>query len=237
MMKTIRLHGFGVAVASINRRSILTGLATLASLAGPGTVANAQAVSSVPAAARPSWFGAVGFDPFDFDLRTRDPGVQGQGFGVLGRSWNREESKLGFRAQLMLGADLPRGIAVRREACGGCEVGYRRSFGALAALATYSWRHSNAAIQPYVVGGPSVHYAKTDFVVKGVLTYEAASEVPLPTPATLWSAGVSAGAGLNLRFGQRSFFIEQSILLPAIIGRSSTSGEQVSSPLSIGVRF
>ncbi len=63
MMKTIRLRGFGVAVASISRRSILTGLTTLASLAGPGAVANAQAVSSVPAAARPSWFGAVGFDP------------------------------------------------------------------------------------------------------------------------------------------------------------------------------
>lgn len=179
------------------------------------TKAGAQATVDASSSTRnaPKWFAALGTDPFDFDLRTRDPGVQGQLFGTLGRDWSRRASGLGFRTQLTVGADLPRGLGLRQDTCPGCEVRYTRSFGAVAGFATHHWRRDRV-IQPYVVGGPSLHVARTGFTVRGVLTQTAAAEVPLPPPATRWSLGVSSGMGVAFQMGSSTLFIEQSIQLP-----------------------
>ncbi len=178
------------------------------------------------------WSAAVGIDPFEFDLRTRDPGVRGQLFGVLARHWSPSGSGLAARAQLTIGADLPRGYRVgNSEACG-CVVGVSRSFGAFGTLATYEWRRARL-LRPYVLGGPSLHAERTGWSVeRGPLTLAAASEVPLRPSRTRWSLGVGGGAGVAFAVGPSDLFIEQSIQVPDL-----RRSDRVFQPLSIGFRF
>jgi hypothetical protein len=182
------------------------------------------------------WLVAVGTDPFEFDLRTRDPGVHGQLFGTLGRQWSRATSGLGFRGQLTAGADLPHGLRFADEGCGECEVHYRRAFGTLAGLATYEWRRGRA-IQPYVLGGPSLHFERTGGTVDGGnITPSGAGQLPPPLSTTRWSLGVGVGAGVAVRKGRSSLFIEHSLQMPEAV--SNWQGrDRVTRPLSIGFRF
>lgn len=198
------------------------------------TRAQAQQAQSHPEVA--SWMGSFGIDPFNLDLRTRDPGVQGQLFATLGHEWARRASSLGLRAQLTVGADLPRGLRFGDDQCGKCEVGYRRSFGALAGLVTYGWRGSRA-IRPYVVGGPSLQVARNGFTVKGVLRQSDVAEVPLPMATTRWSAGVTTGMGVAIQMGRSTLFVEQWLQLPEVLSNMSMARDRVVRPLSIGIRF
>jgi hypothetical protein len=183
------------------------------------------------------WLMSVGTDPFELDLRTRDPGVRGELSFSLGREWMAATSGFGWRTQLTVGGDLPHGLRFQDGSCSKCEVGYSRLFGSIAGLATYQWRRERT-FQPYVIAGPSLHLARTEFTVKdGFLTRRALEQIPLPSDATRWSAGFSTGIGATFRLGRRSIFVEQSVLMPEIFGRNARGWDHAVRPLSIGIRF
>lgn len=197
----------------------------------------AQGQADQTQAQTPRWIGSLGIDPFNVDLRTRDPGVRGQLFATLGHQWARRGSGFGLRAQMTIGADLPTGLRVGEGRCGNCEVGYSRTFGALAGLAGYEWRRS-AAIRPYVFGGPSLHVARTGFTLKGgAIRQSDVADVPLPSPATRWSAGITSGIGVALGLGRSTLFLEQWLQLRQVLSNMSVGRDRVVRPLSVGIRF
>lgn len=179
---------------------------------------------------------ALGTDPFALNLSSREPGVKAQMLGTLAREWRQSESGFGFRAQLLLGRDLPSGQRFTGGSCTtsslGCEISVSRQFAGLTGALTHEWRRGTG-LRPYVVGGPGLYIERTDASAKDLLLSAPAFLPPTGTHASL---GVMGGAGVAFRIGGTDLFVEQAFHLSEVLSNVH-SGDLVSHPLSFGIRF
>lgn len=184
----------------------------------------------------PRWSVALGTDPFDLNLSSREPGVKAQMLGTVAREWARPASGFGFRVQLLIGRDLPSGQRFTGGSCDvdsrGCEISLSRQFAGLTGALTHEWRR-NTGLRPYIVGGPGLYIERTDASAKDLLLSAPAF---LPPTGTHLSLGVMGGAGLAFRVGRADLFVEQAFHLSEVLS-SVRGGDLISHPLSFGIRF
>jgi hypothetical protein len=203
-----------------------------------GLQAQADDPQAYPVHRSGPWFVAAGLDPYGLDLRTKEPGVHGDVFGSVGRDvWRHRTARRTLRLQLSVGAALPNGIALEDASCRNCEVRYSRRSVALSAIAS---QHIGPilGLRPYVLGGPSLQSERTGFTIRGgPLTVAATSQVPLPTPATRWMAGLFGGAGIGANIGGAHVFVEQWMQMPRVLSSPRTGADEVRWPLMMGLRF
>ncbi|MFL5469089.1 MAG: hypothetical protein ACJ8AE_04770, partial [Gemmatimonadaceae bacterium] len=170
----------------------------------------------------PKWSLSLGADPTEFDLRTRDPGVQARVVGTLTRTWQSPASRFGRQISLMLGADSPH----NSENCYGCWTRVGKRYAALTAGTSMNlfrvWRFT-----PYVQSGAGIYYTRLTGPVNGANMF--------PSPLynrSHFSLGVNGGLGIKARFGSHEFFVEQ--MLHAFDVREIDRGVY---PLKIGISF
>ena len=211
-------------------------LAALASslVAAAGTPAAAQQRDDARPATR--WTAAFAIDPFDLDLRTKDPGAEGSFFATLGREWRRGSSQLGLRTQVMLGADLPRGFRFTDQHCAGrCEVGVQHQYAGVLAAATLAWPMMRS-VRPYVLAGPALFAERTRTTVeRGCVSVDGTcppSEWDASAGTTTRTAfGAWGGLGIDFSLRGRAVFVEQSVYW------LQRSPDRTAAPLSFGVRW
>jgi hypothetical protein len=196
----------------------------------------AQQAPTATSAEVPHWSLALGTDPFELNLSSREPGTKGQILGTLSRDWARPTSQFGVRAQLLFGKDLPRGQRFTGGNCTptdpACEINLSREFVGLTAALTREWRR-NSGLRPYLVGGPGLYLEQTDANAKDQLLLAPAF---LPPTGTHLSLGVMGGAGLSFKVGHTNLFIEQAFHLSEALS-TRRGGALISHPLSVGFRF
>jgi len=184
----------------------------------PLATGSAQSTSVEPL----TWSLSLGVDPTDFDLRTRDPGVQARVVGNLTRTWQSPGSRFGRYVSLMLGANSPQ----IRENCYGCWTRVGQRYAALTAGSSVdlfrAWRFT-----PYLQSGAGIYYTKLTGQANGALL----TTSPI-YDRSRFSLGVNGGLGIKARLGSHEFFIEQT--LHAFDVKRIDRGVY---PLNFGIRF
>jgi opacity protein-like surface antigen len=168
-----------------------------------------------------TWSLSLGVDPTNFDLRTRDPGVQARVVGNLTRIWQSPDSRFSRKISLMLGGDSPRS---QQNCCGCWERVGKRYAGLTAATSVDLFRASR--FTPYLQSGLGIYYTRLTSDVNGVLS-----------PSSIYdrnrlSFGVNGGLGFKTRLGSHEFFVEQ--MVHAFDVRALDKGVY---PLNFGFRF
>ena len=201
---------------------------TILSFCGLATIANGQSVRAQEKA--PDWSLSAGTDPTHLDLRTRDPGVDARFIGTLTRSWATRFERLRVTAQIMAGADAPRGF----RDIEGRETKLGRNYYA----ATIGGRYALPAIsrfRPYLTAGTGFYHNSLRQDAPASCIPDApclpSSDPLIVTRSTRNSLGGNAGIGLSTRLKGREFFIEQSVHVFDLRGGQSIA------PFSIGIRF
>lgn len=208
------------------RASLLLSAVVLACLFTPHSIAAQTTEDST------SWILSTGTDPFNLDLKTRDPGVDATLFGTLGRQWQRANSGVGLRIQLDVVVALPRGYILRDGwNCGGCELRQNKRIAGATIAPTYEWRRGHK-IRPYILAGPGI------FVERFATSIDTGVYPPpfLPVDRTVWSAGMIGAMGMELKWGNHTLFIEEGILAPQALSNLRDFGP-ISFPLKLGVKF
>ena len=176
---------------------------------------------------RTPWSFSLGADPLNFDLRTRDPGVNARVVSTLTRSWQAANPALKLHMSVMLGADAPRGFAGLDE---GYSVDISRRYAGVTTGASYElFRKSR--FSPYFIAGAGIYRD----VLRSDVRCEAAScpsALILAPRYDKTSLGLNGGLGVNVRLGSRRIFVEQR--LHAFDINRLDRGIH---PLSIGFRF
>jgi hypothetical protein len=193
---------------------------TMLALALGAPLATLSAQSAPPEPSK--WSLSLGVDPTDFDLRTRDPGVQARVVGNLTRTWQALGSRFGRQISVMFGADSPRS----QENCYGCweRVG-KRYVGLTAGSSLALFRLSR--FTPYLQTGAGIYYTHLGGNVNG------ANLIPSPSyDRNRFSFGVNGGLGIKAKLGSHEFFVEQ--MLHAFDVRISDKGVY---PLNFGIKF
>jgi hypothetical protein len=170
----------------------------------------------------PKWSLSLGADPTDFDLRTRDPGVQARVVGNLTRTWQNPGSRFGRYISLMVGGDSPRS----QENCYGCWSRVGKKYASLTAGSSIDlFRVSR--FTPYVQTGAGIYYTHLGGEVNGAYMF--------PSPLysrSRFSFGANGGVGIKARLGSHEFFVEQTLHAFDV-----TERDRGVYPLSFGIRF
>ncbi|MFL5564416.1 MAG: hypothetical protein ACJ77J_04905 [Gemmatimonadaceae bacterium] len=197
--------------------SRVTAILTFA-LASPLSTITAQSAPVEPS----KWSLSLGADPTNFDLRTRDPGVELRVVGTLTRVWQSTGSRFSRNISLMVGGDSPRS----QQNCYGCWTRVGKKYAGLTAGTSVNlFRVSR--LTPYIQPGAGVYYTKMSGDVNGAAL----------TSSTIYnrdrfSFGVNGGLGIKTRLGSHEFFIEE--MLHAFDVREIDRGVY---PLKIGISF
>ena len=207
----------------MNRPRVSAALAVALCL--PLISASAQSDSlSVGKIEPPKWSLSLGVDPTDFDLRTRDPGVNARVVGTLTRSWQAPGSRFSRQLSLMVGADAPRGGL---ENCYGCWSRVSKQYLGLTGGGSADLFRLGR-FTPYLHGGVGLYYTRLNGnpYNGAVLFYDPQFN------RNYLSLGVNGGLGIKARLGSHEFFIDQT--LHAFDAHTIDRGVY---PLSIGIRF
>jgi hypothetical protein len=207
----------------------------IAALAAP---VHAQSTVAEP----PRWSFSFGVDPGNFDLNTRDPGVDIRAVANLTRSWQSRNSKWSRHISLMAGAEAPHTIrpffyslrfdSPQLDSQCDCSIRYADRYAALTVGASYDLLHA-WRFTPYLTAGTGVYY--TGFrrsAAHGVTP----PEFPYFNKAfsqDKLALGVNGGIGLKMRFGSHELFIEQML---HELDLRRQPGRAIM-PLNVGIRF
>jgi hypothetical protein len=197
--------------------SRLAGVLTFA-CAIPLAVSSAQSDSVRPL----KWSLSLGADPTNFDLRTRDPGVQLRMVGNLTRTWQSPGSRFGRNISLMLGANAPQG----QGNCYGCWSHVGKRYAGLTGGSSFDLFRASR-FTPYLQSGVGIYYTKLTGNMNG-----APWLITVPNPSSHVSVGINGGFGIKARFGDHEFFVEQ--MLHSFDVNSFGTGVY---PLNFGIRF
>ncbi len=201
-------------------RSTFTAALLAAPIASTSAQVSAEETSTL-------WSFSIGADPLNFDLRTRDPGVNARVVSTLTRFWQAPNPALKGHVSLMLGADAPRGFA-------GLDYGYSvdisRRYAGLTAGGSYELFRSSR-FSPYFIAGAGFYRDELRSDAKCQAASCPSSLIFAPRYDKT-SIGINGGIGLNVRLGGRLLFVEQR--LHAFDVNRLDRGVH---PLSIGFRF
>ncbi len=206
-----------------------------------GTSVVPQAVAQVATANGEAqhWLVALGANPYELDLSTRDPGVRGEVVAMAGRQvWRARGGNVAARLFGTLGSDLPRGVDVSSANCRECKFTYTRRYASLGLVATMGMA-PRSGWSAYVLAGPSAHVSRTGGSQSGgAFTSAELEKAPLPESQTRWSLGVSTGVGVGMPLAGGRLFIEQWLQAPGALSRDPRArDDNVGTPLMVGFRF
>jgi hypothetical protein len=127
--------------------------------------------------------------------------------GSVARHWTLAPY-LGRRTQAIFGAQFPRALTLNdANGCAGCEPWTSRQFGGINTAFVYQWREGKA-FSPYLLTGAEalVTHSRPRFDAPCAATSSCAFVDPyLVTQSTNEATlGLTAGAGLALKFGRRT---------------------------------
>lgn len=173
------------------------------------------------------WSASFGVDPFKMDGTVN---VSENFAAALAKQWSRPGSRLGFRAQLSGGREPSIRQRFNVTECGDCSLTRTVRYAEFSGTAVYTFRN-NRRLRPYLLGGPGVYRVSTAYLSRGLVIGNGESQ----SVSSVWSFGLTAGAGASLRLFGKELFLEQRILWPQASTGASLS--PVPHPLSIGVKF
>lgn len=183
---------------------------TVAAVTAPLIQAAAQASNTE---APSKWSLSIGIDSRQFDLRTRDPGVDATFIGVLSRSWTTRFEKLSIKAELMGGLDAPSGYRDRDGTlCGGCDINRSRRFASAGVGATFHLLRKSR-FNPYLTAGTGIYNERA--AARSPLDCHFGYCITGGRPYFIWqknvtSIGLNGGVGVSFRLGGREFFVQQT---------------------------